>query len=432
MASPLSRRDFIRTTTLAGAGLLAAEAARAAPRLSPNEKLNIGIIGVANRAAENLRGVAHHNIVALCDVDDNYLAAAAKQYPQAKTYHDFRQLIDAKGLDAVVISTPDHLHAPAALRALRADLHVYCEKPLGHTVHECRLMADEAKKRKRVTQMGTQIHSTDNYRRVVELVQSGAIGPVKEVHVWVDRVWAGRGLPVDTPPVPASLHWDLWLGPAPERPYNPAYVPGHWRGWWDFGGGTLADMACHHVDLPTWALKLRHASTVQAEGPEVNPQTAPAWLKVKYAYPAREGMPAVDLTWYHGGKRPPHFEEGKLPRWGDGTLFIGEKGMLLADYGRHVLLPEADFKDFVRPSQTIPNSIGHYEEWLQAIKTGGPTTCNFDYSGALAENVLLGNVAYRSGQKLEWDARRLRVKNSREANALVRKQPRKGWEYERM
>lgn len=436
-----NRRAFLRDSAalmaaaaagavLPGARSSAATAQQAPPK-SPREKLNIGIIGVAHQGAYNLDNVKGENIVALCDVDETNLAQGAQAFPQAKTYQDFRRMLEQrKDLDAVVISTPDHTHAPATLLALEAGCHVYCEKPLTHTVAEARRVAETARKHKRVTQMGTQIHASDNYRRVVELVRSGAIGEVREVHVWVDRVWAGGDRPKDTPPVPPHLHWDLWLGPVPERPYHPAYVPINWRGWWAFGGGTLGDMGCHHMDLPHWALDLRHPATVEAEGPPVNRETTPAWLIVRYTYGARGGdKPPVSLTWYNGGKRPRHFAEGTVPSWGDGTLFVGSRGMLLADYGRHVLLPEKDFVGFTRPAPFIPGSIGHHAEWIAACKSGKPTatTCGFDYSGSLTEAVLLGNVAYRVGRKLEWDARKMQAKGYPEADVFLRGAYRKGW-----
>jgi predicted dehydrogenase len=227
--------------------------------------------------------------------------------------------------------------------------------------------------------------------------------------------------------VPEGLHWDLWLGPAPARPYHPAYVPAKWRGWWDFGGGTLTDMACHYMDLPHWALKLQAPVTVEAEGPPVHPESAPAWLIVRYEYPRRGPLPPLKLTWYHGNKRPPHFAEGKMPEWGDGVLFIGEKGMMLADYNRYVLMPEKAFADYEPPEPYIPPSIGHHQEWIEACKTGGTTTCNFDYSGALAEAVLLGNVAFRSGKKLEWDSQAFEVTNTRDADRFLRREYRSGW-----
>jgi len=413
---------------LTTAGLALTGGAARARAVSPNEKLNIGVVGVAHRGADNLNGVRSENIVALCDVDDNYLGAVAKQFPSAQIYTDFRLMLDQKDIDAVVISTTDHTHAFATVWALQTGRHVYCEKPLTHTVYEARVVAETARRAGKATQMGTQIHAESNYRRVVELVQSGAIGAVQEVHVWCDGAWSGgEARPTDTPPVPPGLHWDIWLGPAPERPYHPAYVPARWRGWWDFGGGTLADMACHHMDLPFWALHLRHPLTVRAEGPPVNPETTPPWLIVYYEFPARKNLPPVRLTWYQGGKRPRYFAEGMLPAWGNGTLFVGEKGMLLADYGQHRLLPEKDFAGFERPKPFIPDSIGHHAEWIQACKTGSPTTCHFDYAGVLTEAVLLGNVAYRAGQRLEWDPKRLRAMNCPEADRFIRREYRKGW-----
>ena len=421
------RRQFLQQLALAGSALLLAGCRSSRRKISANEKLNLGIIGVANRGADNFGAVASQNIVALCDVDDLYLRAASQKYPAAKTYHDFRRLLEQRDLDAVVISTTDHVHAIATVMALRKGLHVYCEKPLTHTVSEARLVAETARRHKRVTQMGTQIHAENNYRRVVELIQSNAIGPVREVHHWVGSVWAGRPLATAPAPVPSHLSWDLWLGPAPARPYDPAYVPAYWRGWWDFGGGAMADMGCHHIDLSFWALGLRHPVSVEAEGPPVHPQTAPEWLMVKYDFPARGALPPVKLTWYNGNKRPLRFAEGKLPQWGDGTLFVGEKGMLLADYGRHVLLPEQDFAGFTPPPPSIPNSIGHHKEWIEACKTNGPTTCNFEYAGALTETVLLGNVAYRTGRKLQWDASRLKAKNCPEADRFIQHHHRSGW-----
>lgn len=428
MPTSFTRRQFLARTAMAGAGTLLATSASAARTYQANERLRIGIIGAANRAQANIDGVAGEDIVALCDVDETYLAAAAKRFPRAATYADFRRLLDREKLDAVVISTTDHTHAPAAAGALRRGLHVYCEKPLTHTVDEARVLEGLARGHGAATQMGTQIHAESNYRRVVELVRADAIGPVREVHVWVGGGDSGGERPTDTPPVPITMNWDLWLGPAPVRPYSPVYAPHQWRGWWDFGSGTLGDMACHHMDLPYWALRLAQPLTVEAEGPPVHPESCPTWLIVRYEYPRREELPPVKLTWYNGGRRPPQFAEGLLPTWGNGTLFVGEKGMLLADYGRHVLLPEDRYRDFTAPQPTIPESIGHYAEWIRACKTGSPTTCGFGYSGVLTEAVLLGNVAYRTGQKLAWDPRDLRARGCPEADRYLRHAYRAGWE----
>jgi predicted dehydrogenase len=429
MRTHLTRRRFLQTAAAAGvpmfwSGRLPAQE----KKVSANERVHVGIIGVAGQGEYDTNEVAMAGaaIVALCDVDENRTGKARERFPEAKYYPDFRHLLEQKGLDAVVIATPDHTHAVATVAALKAGLHVYCEKPLTHCVHEARVVAETAAKQKRVTQMGTQIHAGRNYRRVVELVQSGAIGPVREVHVWCAKSWGGGDRSADTPPIPPGLHYDLWLGPAPDRPYHTDYVPYNWRRWWDFGGGTLADMACHYMDLPFWALKLRQPIKISAEGPPPHPETAAKWLIVHYEFLARGELPPVQLTWYDGGKRPALFAEGKLPKWGDGTLFVGEKGMLLADYGKHKLLPEEQFAGFTPPKPVIPDSIGHHREWLEACKNGGPTTCNFDYSGTLTEAVLLGNVSYRLGKPLTWDAKNLRT-NEPEAERYLRHEYRKPW-----
>jgi len=431
MSRNQSRREFIQNSALAAAGTFLAGCHTAPRKLSANEKLNIGIIGTNNRARANIAGVEHENIVALCDIDDTFLAAVKEKFPRAKTYNDFRKLLEQKDIDAVVISTADHTHAVATAAALHLGKHVYCEKPLAHTVYEARTIARLAGKyQDQATQMGIQIHAGENYRRAVELVQSGAIGAVRECHVWCDRSLANSERPTDTPPVPRNLHWDLWLGPAPARPYHPAYLPKVWRHWWDFGEGILGDMGCHYMDLALWALQLEcpnRPQTIEAEGPPVHPETTPEWLIVRYQFPARADLPPVELTWYDGGKRPRLVEEGKTPNWRNGVLFVGEKGMLIADYTRRKLLPEAQFADFQGPGPLVRDSIGHHLEWLQACKTGEPTSCEFGYASVLTEAVLLGNVAYRTGEKLEWDGDNLRVKNSRQAMNYIHREYRKGW-----
>lgn len=399
-------------------------------KLSPNERLNIGIIGVAHQGNYNLTNVASENIVALCDVDDSYLAAAQQKFPSAKTYNDFRRLLDRDDLDAVVVATPDHTHAVAAVAALKSGRHLYCEKPLTRTISECRAVMEAASKHKRVTQIGTQIHAGTNYRRAVELVRAGVIGAVSEVHVWVDVTYGGKDRPTETPPIPAQLHYDLWLGPVPERPYSPQYLPGAWRNWWPFGGGALADFGCHYMDLPHWALGLSVPLSAEViAGPPPHVESVPPWLIVGYEYPARGSMPSVKLTWYHGGKQPePTVLEPELARkWRSGVLFVGTKGKLLADYGRHLLFPEKEFAGFVAPAPSIPDSIGHHAEWIHACKTGGTTTCGFDYSGPLTEAVLLGNVAFRTGGRIDWDSKKLRARSNTKAEQFIQHQYRKGW-----
>ncbi len=426
MHRSLSRRRFLAGSAAAAAGL--ALPSRRAFARRPADRLGIGVIGVAGRGGANLDAVSRENVLALCDVDENNLAGAAARFPKAGTFVDYREMLELEGLDAVVVSAPDHSHAPPAIRAMKKGLHVYCEKPLAHTVAEARRMAELASEKGLVTQMGTQIHAGDNYRRVVELIRAGAIGPVSEVHVWCGKTWSGGERPTDRPPVPKGLHWDLWLGPAPERPYHSAYHPAGWRRWWDFGGGTLGDMACHYMDLPWWALELSAPTSVEATGPPVHPETTPPDLTVRYEHPAAGDRPALSLTWYDGRARPEVLEELDLQSWGSGVLFIGERGHLVADYGRCVLGPESDFEGFQRPDPIIPPSIGHHAEWIEACKNGGSTTCDFQYSGALSEAVLLGNVAYRVGERIEWEGAKLRVTNSEKAQALVSKEVREGWE----
>lgn len=426
-----SRRRFLKTTA-AGAALLSTgvwTSSSRAESTATNEKLNLACIGTANRAANNISGVQGESIAALCDVDANYLDRQAENFPGCRKYRDYRDLLDKEAgkIDGVVISTPDHHHAPAAIRAINAGLHTYCEKPLTHTVEEARILAEAAKAKGVATQLGTQMHATDNYRRVVEIVQSGALGDLTDVHVWVGKGWGGGTRPDGGQEPPASLDWDLWIGPAPERPYVAGrYHPAQWRRWWDFGQGTLGDMACHYMDLPFWALALRHPTKCTAEGPELSPETCPLGLKVVYEFPKRDKFPACKLTWYDGNMIPREVAGERVPS--SGVMFVGSEGKMFADYGNYRLFPKEKFADFQPPKQTIPKSIGHHAEWIKACKDGSPTTCNFDYSGALTESVLLGNVSYRAGKSLDWDAEKLKATNCPEADQFVRKEYRKGWE----
>lgn len=432
MSQKQNRRDFLSTSAALSASALFVNPGHVQASRSANDKLNIAAVGTKNRALANIRGCNTENIVALCDIDSNFLDSTGNDYPNARKYRDFRVMLEkeADKIDAVLVGTPDHCHAPAAAMALRMKKHVYCEKPLTHTVYEARTLANLAKENQLITQMGTQIHAGNNYRRVVELVQSGAIGDIKRVHVWVPAVYnQGVYKPTEKPP---HVDWDLWLGPAPERPYSADVHPFKWRNFWDYGTGGLGDFGCHYMDLVHWALDLRAPEKISAKGSAVDPVSCPDYVIADYHYPARGKMPPVHLTWYDGGQKPEILKSLKDkngqpidPR--SGQLFIGEKGMILSNYSQHTLLPTEKFVDFTPPEQTIPNSIGHHQEWIHAIKTGGTTTCNFDYSGALTEAVLLGTVAFRSGQDLEWDAPHLKVTNSPAAQALIHKEYRKGW-----
>ena len=438
MANPakaLNRRNFVSAlgATAIGSGVFV-NPAPAKESTSPNERLNLAAIGVTGRAAGNIKGCATQNLIAMVDIDSELLERGSQAFPNARKYNDFRVMLEkeAEKIDGVIVSTPDHTHAPAAAMALRLKKHVYCEKPLTHTVYEARTLANLAKANQLKTQMGTQIHALENYRRVVELVQSGAIGKVERVHVWAGAVYTGAKY-VKTEK-PANVNWDLWLGPAPERHYCADIHPFKWRSFWDYGRGSLGDFGCHFMDLAHWALELRNPERVRAYGPKVDPVSTPAWCVVDYHYPSRGKKPPVRLTWYDSGRRPKELEglkdkAGKpIAPWGGGQLFIGSKGMILSDYSKHMVLVDGQQVEHQAPDPWIPNSIGHHNEWLQAIKEDGETTCNFDYSGALTESVLLGSVAYQSGVELEWNSKKLQVTNSEEAQQLIHKEYRKGWQ----
>jgi predicted dehydrogenase len=449
MTSPRrnSRRSFLGQSAAGAAALWAAPAfLRAA---GANERLNLAFIGVGGRGGSNLNDIARNgqeNVVAICDVNENALDAAAQKYPNARKYTDFRKLFDdANDIDAVVVSTCEHTHAYATLPALELGKHVYCEKPLTHNVVEARMVRLAAEKTKLVTQMGTQMHAQDNFRRVAELIRSGVIGGVSEIHVWVSRAWglqsqedakrfgdivyvADRPAEAQTPP--PYLKWDLWLGPAPERPYNEVYFPGpKWYRWWDFGNGTMSDLGSHWVDYPYFACELDAPKTVEAfhDAPP-HAEIAPASLKVVYEYGPRGDKPACNLTWYQGEPKPTLWTDGKIPQWGNGILFVGDKGMLISDYTQHKLLPEEQFDGAKLPDPFLPRVGGqHHQEWVTAIKTGSPTGSPFSYAGMLTEANHLGNVAFRAGQKIEWDTANMKIPNAPDAERFLSREPRSGW-----
>jgi len=452
--SSITRRRFLATSTKAASAIAAANlflrparAPGAPRRLSPNEKLNIAFIGAAGRAADNIReitGAEDVNVVALCDVDENRLNSAGGKFPAAKRYRDYRKLLETeKSVDAVVVSTPDHNHAPASMMAIKLGRHVYCEKPLTRTVREARALTLAAREAKVSTQMGNQGMAFEGNRFINEWLADGAIGPVREVHVWSDRpthrgklpFWWPQGVerPSDTPPVPATLDWDLWLGPAPLRPYHPAYVPFKWRGWWDFGSGGLGDMGIHNLAPVFSALKLGAPTSVQASSTPLFPETVPLANVVHYEFPARGDLPPVKLHWYDGGIMPPRpeeLEDGRELNREDGIIFVGEKGkMLVGGWGGESprLIPESRNKDYKRPPKTLPRSVGHHKEWLLACRTGSPTRSNFDFAGPLTEAVLLGVVCVRNGgDKLMWDSGKV-VTNDPDANRFLHYEYRKGW-----
>ena len=421
--------------------LAASAAALAAPHFvkarGALDRLNVAVVGVANRGADNLAGVAHENIVALCDVDPANAAKARQRFPKAAYFTDYRKLFDdPKGFDAVVVATPDHSHALPTALALSLGKHAYCEKPLARTVGEVRRVRElAAANPKLVTQMGTQIHAENNYRRVVEIVQSGRLGPISRVRVWNSSRPVG-GTKTGTKPA-AEFDLDLWMGPVRgdffEVAVNPsgwnfAWPHFHWRWWWEFGGGTLADLGCHYMDLPFWALGLTAPTSVVATGQKTyrGDNTTPDVMRVDYKFPAVGDRPAVHLTWEHGVGGPDGGKE-TYPGFGSAVLFEGAKGKLVADYGKYKLLPDEFAKGFEPPARSIPASVGHHKEWTEACKAGGPTTCPFGYSGGLTEAVLLGNVAYRAGKEIGWDAAKLTTGNP-EADRFVTPEYRKGWE----
>ncbi|MGH9162988.1 MAG: Gfo/Idh/MocA family protein [Vicinamibacteraceae bacterium] len=447
--SDFTRRELLHRAALAAASL--SVAGRRLPqgggRVAPSDQLAIGIIGAGGRGADNLAGVATERIVALCDVDDRQAAKSLARYPDARRYRDFRRMLDAeKGLDAVVVSTPDHVHAAASIAAMRRGLHVYCEKPLTRTIWEARMMRKVAGEAGVVTQMGTQGHALEGSRRAVETIRAGVIGEVTEIHVWTDRPagWWPQGVdrPRDQPPVPKGLAWDLWLGPAHSRPYHPAYVPFVWRGWYDFGTGAVGDMGVHNLDPAFWALqlgvpvsaRLKDSSRRTAEGP-------PEWEIVELQFPARGDRPSVTVTFYSGKQQPPRdlFQGEPMPT--NGSLIIGSKGTLFTrtwhggqtDEDMFLLLPRKQFVDAEPVPSTLARppvrgEIGHHQEWIRACKGEGRALSDFAYASTLTEALLVGLLAVRTGRTIDWDAENMRAKGVPEAEPLIKPDFRPGWE----
>src|SRR5882672_10451913 len=424
-----TRRQFVKRAAIASTAalFLPSHVLGRAGTKSPNEKLNIAAVGIGGQGAQDLQQLSSENIVALCDVDGAYAGRIFQKYSKAKVYKDYRKMFDEqKDIDAVVVATPDHLHAFVSMAAIKLGKHVYCEKPLTHSVWEARRIAEAAREHNVATQMGNQGQASEETRRLCEMVWDNAIGPVREVHVWTDRpsnglfneYWPqGVERPKDSPKPPSTLEWDLWLGPAPTRPYHPAYLPFKWRGWWDFGTGALGDIGCHSFDPVFRALKLGHPLSVEASSTRVNEETYPLSSMVTYEFPARGEMPPLKLVWYDGGLRPPRpaeLEEDS-EMGANGHLFIGDKGKILSQKMRYRIIPESKMKAYGEPPKKLPRSIGHYKEWIEACKGGPPAGSNFDWAGPLTEVVLLGNVALRlqlredlTTKKLLWDGPRMR------------------------
>lgn len=450
-----SRRDFLLAAATTAAAATAAgcsiphrtRAGIEVPPPRPGDKLRIAVIGCGGKGLSDMQACAKaHRIVALCDVDEGKARNARTEQPEAAFFHDYRDLFDAfprDRLDAVVVATPDHSHAVPALMAMQRGMHVFVQKPLTHTVHEARVLAAAARKHPQVvTSMGNQGTCLPGFREAAEVVRSGALGAVREVHVWTDRpIWPqGIDRPGHVDAIPATFRWDLWLGPAPHRPYAAGrkdeefkgYAPFHWRGWWDFGTGAFGDMACHVANLPFFALELGAPEHIEAESSGCNDETAPKWSIVRMRFPARGDRPAVLLTWYDGGKRPPAELLPEVPELrSGGFLLVGDAGRLYSptDYGeRYELYPKEKFAGYQPPTPWLPRSPGIHEEWLQCILDGSQPMASFAYAAPFTEAMLLGNVALRAGRAIRYDGAAGQVVGDPEANALLTRHYRRGFE----
>jgi hypothetical protein len=437
---------MLRKTALAGVGLWATRRSIRADTKSANEKLDIAIIGAGGQGGGNAGAVTGENIIALCDVDERRAAGTFQRFPKAKRYADFRKMLDElhKQIDAVVVSTPDHTHAVATVPAMELGKHAYCEKPLARTVYEARMMRETASRHSVVTQMGNQGSASEGLRRAVEMAWAGVVGEVREAHVWFGGGNSPQDRPKDQPPVPAGLHWDLWLGPAPYRPYHPTYAPASWRNWRAFGTGSLGDFGCHTMNLAFRALRLdllwnpggsaglpsRVLIRANAEASEVHPETYSRWVIVQYDFPARGKLPPTKLTWYNGGPKPPQDLLLGHPMTGSGCLLVGSKGAIFSECPwntRFVLLPEKQFESFEGPPPTLLRSPGHHAEWTRACKGGARPFSSFNIGGPLAEVILLGNAALLVGHPLEYDPLSSKIVNRTEANRSLHREYRAGW-----
>jgi predicted dehydrogenase len=438
VSGAISRRDFVKggAAALAGFTIVPSYVLGGAGVKPPSEKLNVAFIGVGGQGERNIRSLAGENIAALCDVDDERAAEMYKMYPDVPKYRDFRLMLDKqKDIDAVVVTTPDHTHAAAAMMAIKLGKHVYCEKPLTWSVYESRKLAEAAREAKVATQMGVHHHAGAGLRLGYDVIRAGMIGDVHDVHLWTVRpreLWAqGVGRPKESPPVPATLDWDLWLGPAPERPYNPAYVPFTWRGYWDFGTGAFGNMGCHVMDLAFWGLDLgKRSVSVEARTSWVNDETYPAASIVRYEFGPLGDSGPLKLYWYDGGMmpwRPPQLEaKRRLPS--HGGIYVGSKETMMVSLGDGPrFIPETRMREFKKPEATLPQSPGNHQEWVDACKGGPKALANFDYSAPMTELILLGNIAIRTKMKLVWDSANMKITNAPEANQFLHREYRNGW-----
>lgn len=455
----LSRRAFVAAAAAATTFTIVPRRVLGGPgHVPPSERVNIAAIGVGGQGISDMQEFLKDprcQVIAVCDVmrsgdyskfyyggvkgreparevvNSAYAARdGAEKYAGCETYEDFRELLDRADLDGVTVATPDHTHAPVAMAAIRKGKHVYCQKPLTYTVRESRALAEAAREAKVVTQMGHQLHATDALKRLVEMVQGGAIGKVREIHCWTGAAYGGLVTPTDAPPVPEGFNWDQWIGPAPFRPYNPAYAPYTWRNWRDFGTGSLGDMACHIFDPAIWAIGLPKAMTIEASSSPLSKDSYALANRVRYEFEAPNVGGPVTLTWYDGGLkpfRPVELEPGReLP--GSGGLYIGDKGTIVAEHGGESrLIPKSRMADFKPPTPTLPRGETHFEEWVRACRGGPAPLSNFDYAGPLTELVLLGNIAIATGKRLSWDSEKFAFAGDPEADKLLHREYRKGW-----
>lgn len=431
MSKKTDRRRFLQATAATGVGFWVAGGLQAAESKSANERIRFASIGVAGKGSSDSEDAAKHgDMVAICDIDESKLMAAKEKFPNARTFFDYRKMLEemGDGIDAVTVSTPDHNHAPASVMAMRLGKHCFCQKPLTHSLYEARVMRDVAREKKVATMMGNQGTAESGARRAGALIRAGALGKVSEVHVWTNRpIWPQGGPRAMETAIPPQVHWEEWLGPAPYRPFAQGYHPFAWRGWWDFGTGALGDMACHTLNMPFMGLDLRDPISVQATTSGHNQDSYPAWSIINFEFAATDKRPAVKLVWYDGGKLPDKSVlDGRSPEK-SGAVVIGDKGKLYSpeDYGqKYELLGGAQEMDV-----QITESPGHFQEWVNAIKGGPQAMSNFpDYSGPLTETVLLGNLAvWADGKKIEWDAKSLTATNAPEVMHIVKSEYRAGY-----
>jgi predicted dehydrogenase len=430
---PLNRRRFLKS--LAATPLISPFAISDGRRriLGANERLRLGVIGVAGRGGNNLASFRNEEIAALCDADAGRLRAASRRFPGAAGFVDWRELLE-QDLDAIVISTPDHQHAPPTTRALAKKLPVYCEKPLTHTVAEARRVRELARAAGVATQMGTQHHECPAYLRAKEIIDAGMLGDITEVHVVTDRPggWWPQGMPLpqDRPEAPRDMWWDLWLGPAPTRPFHPSLGHFVWRGWWDYGCGAVGDMAIHLMDLAVWALKLGDAPVkVSTRGSKLMPHSAPKAMTASFEFGKRGAMAPVTVSWYEGEAEVPEKIRAELPM--NGSLFVGREGRMAVKHASREapqLFPEGRWKGTKRPEESLPASPGHHRQWIDAIRKGTPTSSDFEYACPFTELVLLANASFRSGESFVWQPEGMKTGGSVKAQQFLSKSYRPGWE----